>query len=175
MGQTADPGGSIPLGIDTDYIVEFARAHEDAGFDKVLVGYASTTADGFMVAAHAAANPLTGRFGIVHGEAIAVLLPHVIRHNGRDPETAHHYGDLVRSVGLVASEDSDSYAVGYLADALASWIISSGLKYRLKELGISRDILAELAEEATKEWTGTFNPVEMNADSFGALYESAYE
>ena len=66
IGGGADPGGSIPLGIDTDYIVEFARAHEDAGFDKVLVGYASTTADGFMVAAHAAANTDSLGYLIAH-------------------------------------------------------------------------------------------------------------
>ena len=66
IGGAADPGESIPLGIDTDYIVEFARAHEDAGFDKVLVGYASTTADGFMVTAHAAANTDTLGYLVAH-------------------------------------------------------------------------------------------------------------
>ena len=43
-------------GIDGDYITEFAQAHEKSGFDKVLVGYTSSSADGFIVAMHAAAN-----------------------------------------------------------------------------------------------------------------------
>src|SRR5438093_5729059 len=42
-------------GIDSAWLCGFARAHEDAGFDKVLVGYTSTSADGFIVASYAAA------------------------------------------------------------------------------------------------------------------------
>jgi alkanesulfonate monooxygenase len=38
--------------IDPDYLSQFARAHEDAGFDRVLIGYGATGADGFAVAAH---------------------------------------------------------------------------------------------------------------------------
>ena len=33
-------------------------------------------------ATHALANPLTARYGIVHGQAIGLMLPHVIRFNG---------------------------------------------------------------------------------------------
>src|SRR3984957_20293445 len=38
--------------IDPDYLSRFARAHEAAGFDRVLIGYGATGADGFAVAAH---------------------------------------------------------------------------------------------------------------------------
>lgn len=41
--------------IDPDYVAAFARAHELAGFDRILIGYFSNAADGFLVAAHAAA------------------------------------------------------------------------------------------------------------------------
>src|SRR3954454_15944076 len=37
-------------------------------------------------AAHALANPLTATYGIAHGEAIALMLPHVIRRNGKNVE-----------------------------------------------------------------------------------------
>jgi len=50
-------GGAIHPG----WVREFSRAHEDAGFDKVLVGYTSTAADGFVVATYAAAH--TERLG----------------------------------------------------------------------------------------------------------------
>jgi alkanesulfonate monooxygenase len=42
--------------IDREYLRAFARAHEDAGFDRVLVGYGSSTPDGTQVAAYAAAH-----------------------------------------------------------------------------------------------------------------------
>ena len=38
--------------VDPNYIVDFSRAHEDAGFDMVLVGYSSGAADGLAVAQH---------------------------------------------------------------------------------------------------------------------------
>ena len=47
--------------IDTRWVRDFARAHEDAGFDRVLVGYTSTSAEGFAVTGYAAAQ--TERLG----------------------------------------------------------------------------------------------------------------
>ena len=45
-----------PLGpaIDIDYVRRFAQAHEQAGFDRILIGYFSNAADGFIVAQYAA-------------------------------------------------------------------------------------------------------------------------
>src|SRR5262245_31703639 len=42
--------------IDPEFVAEFARAHEAAGFDRVLIGFHSTGPDGWAVAAHAAAH-----------------------------------------------------------------------------------------------------------------------
>ena len=50
-------GGEIDLG----WVRDFSRAHEGAGFDKVLVGYTATSADGFLVSSYAAAH--TERLG----------------------------------------------------------------------------------------------------------------
>jgi alkanesulfonate monooxygenase len=38
--------------VDVGYLTRFARAHEAAGFDRVLIGYHATGPDGFAVAAH---------------------------------------------------------------------------------------------------------------------------
>jgi alkanesulfonate monooxygenase len=48
------------------YVVEAARAHEAAGFDMVLVGYSSSSAEGFLVALHAAE----------HTQRLAYLVAH---------------------------------------------------------------------------------------------------
>ena len=48
-------------GVSPRYLVDFAQAHDEAGFDLALVGYTSTSADGWEVATHAAAN--TERLG----------------------------------------------------------------------------------------------------------------
>lgn len=55
-------GGSI----DPGFIGDFARIHEDAGFDRVLVGYSSTSADGFMVTAYAAQHTKKLGFLLAH-------------------------------------------------------------------------------------------------------------
>lgn len=46
----------IDGGLSPDYLVEFSQAHDKAGFDLALVGYTSTSADGWSVATHAAAH-----------------------------------------------------------------------------------------------------------------------
>jgi alkanesulfonate monooxygenase len=52
--------------IDKAYTRRFVRAHEDAGFDRVLIGYASSHPDGTQVAAYAAA----------HSERLGFLIAH---------------------------------------------------------------------------------------------------
>lgn len=58
--ETRAPAGPL---IDIDYTTRFARAHEDAGFDRVLIGYSSGRPDGTQVAAHVAAH--TDRLGLL--------------------------------------------------------------------------------------------------------------
>ncbi|MEH2397268.1 LLM class flavin-dependent oxidoreductase [Nostoc sp.] len=55
-------GGSI----DAAYVRKFAKAHEDGGFDRVLVGYGSTGPDGLTVASFAAAATERLKFLIAH-------------------------------------------------------------------------------------------------------------
>jgi alkanesulfonate monooxygenase len=44
----------IEGGLSPAYLTEFARAHDAAGFDMALVGYSSSSAEGFLVALYAA-------------------------------------------------------------------------------------------------------------------------
>lgn len=48
------------------FVVDFARAHEAAGFDFALVGYSSSSAEGFLVAQHAAHHTKSMSFLIAH-------------------------------------------------------------------------------------------------------------
>jgi alkanesulfonate monooxygenase len=52
--------------IDKEFTRRFVRAHEDAGFDRVLIGYASSHPDGTQVAAYAAS----------HSERLGFLVAH---------------------------------------------------------------------------------------------------
>ncbi len=66
FGGGINPGAEVPAGVDGDYILEFARVHEDAGFDMVLTGYSSSTPDGFEVAGYAAAHTTSLGYLIAH-------------------------------------------------------------------------------------------------------------
>ena len=66
MVGVAPPSNAATLhviegGLSGAYVTEFARAHDEAGFDLALVGYSSSSAEGFLVALHAAAH--TQRLG----------------------------------------------------------------------------------------------------------------
>ena len=66
FGGGINPADEIPAGIDAEYIAEFSQAHEDSGFDKVLIGYSSATAEGFGVAGYAASRTKTLGYLIAH-------------------------------------------------------------------------------------------------------------
>src|SRR5262245_745916 len=52
--------------VDPAYVRAFARAHEEAGFDRVLIGYGSSQPDGLQVAAYAAAHTERLTFLVAH-------------------------------------------------------------------------------------------------------------
>jgi alkanesulfonate monooxygenase len=68
--ETDLPGGPV---IDPDYLRRFARAHEDSGFDKVLIGYSSSRPDGAQVAAYVAAH--TERLGLLVAHRPGFIFP----------------------------------------------------------------------------------------------------
>ena len=56
MIATQEASEILPLQgppIDPDFTARFARAHEDSGFDRILIGYGSRWPDGWQVANHA--------------------------------------------------------------------------------------------------------------------------
>ena len=65
------PSGEASLhviegGLSTGYLTQFARAHDEAGFDLALVGYSSSSAEGFLVALHAANHTKQLGFLVAH-------------------------------------------------------------------------------------------------------------
>jgi alkanesulfonate monooxygenase len=60
---------------DANVIAETARIHEQAGFDRVLIGYFSDAPDGFLVGAHAAS--VTERLGFLLAHRPGFVAPPV--------------------------------------------------------------------------------------------------
>jgi alcohol dehydrogenase len=123
-------------------------------------------------ATHALANPLTTRYGIVHGQAIGLLLPHVIRFNGA--EFGQWYGDLLDATGGTNGFPKPGSGVDGLAQFVADLAHNAGLPARLSQCGVIESELPALAAEAATQWTGTFNPRKVGAEELLSLYQSAY-
>lgn len=122
-------------------------------------------------AAHALANPLTATCGLVHGQAVALMLPHVIRHNGR--QVGDWYRELLECYDGAEIRLKSNDAGGTLADYVTHLARQAGLAGTLTECGVEAERLPYLAAAATQQWTGTFNPVPMTEEDFLHLYEAA--
>ena len=104
-------------------------------------------------AAHACANPLTAHFGIVHGVAVGLMLPHVVRFNGEDRYQELH---------------------GKMATRIEELRAAAGLPGRLRDCGVDAESLPLLAGEASGQWTAAFNPRPVDAAALLSLYEAAF-
>lgn len=111
-------------------------------------------------AAHACANPLTAHFGVTHGLAVGLLLPHVVRFNAA-ALSENPYADL--------DEDADR-----LADIISAMLVAAGLPQRLIDHFVPHDALADMAEQAAGQWTARFNPHPVTAVHMLEIYRSAF-
>jgi alcohol dehydrogenase len=132
----------------------------DARSDMLLgAAYAGTAIECSMLgSAHASANPLTAKFSIPHGAAVGLMLPHVIKYNSSIEEISELYNSL--------SEES-------LSDRITRLLKISNIPSKLGDYGIKKESFKDLANEASGQWTGNFNPKQTDHADFMNLYESA--
>jgi alcohol dehydrogenase len=107
-------------------------------------------------ATHACANPLTARYGTTHGVAIGLLLRHVVRWN--EPVVDGAYRELHPD----------------LPSRLEHFLQCAALPLRMSEAGVKKEDIPELAEAASHQWTGKFNPRPFDAVGAREVYECAW-
>lgn len=112
-------------------------------------------------AAHSSANPLTAAFGIVHGEAVGMMLPHVVAHNLSDPEARESYQRMAALHGRSAAE---------FPAYLTSLLLEADLPVAAPPGTVSPANLESLAAAAAEQWTARFNPAPVDASTFVSLY-----
>lgn len=124
--------------------------------------------------AHATANPLSAHFNTVHGVAVGIMLPHIIRWNA--PEVGALYHDLAIAAGWAGPGDTPSDAAESLASGIQDLLRVTDMPTKLSdaiEQEISNDMLTTLATEASRQWTANFNPRPMTIDAFQQVYRNA--
>jgi len=144
---------------------------------RMLLGaaFAGTAIENSMLgAAHSAANPLTAHFNIVHGQAVGMILPHIIRFNAADDASRRAYAELASGPELACVSEGLEQAVDALVSEIDRFLALANMPQRLRDCGIESSQLPMLAAEAAKQWTATFNPRPIIADDFLTIYETAY-
>jgi len=149
----------------------FADGHDLEARAAVQLGaaWAGLAIENSMLgAAHALANPLTAAHDVVHGQAVGLMLPHVVRYNGS--ACGSDYAALLGAVGVEAPPNA---AGGRLAAWLDGLLVEAGLHRSLESLGIASPATAALAEAAATQWTAAFNPRPVGQADLASLYEAA--
>jgi alcohol dehydrogenase class IV len=158
---------------------DFARVIDDpqdlAARGSMLLGasFAGLAIENSMLgAAHALANPLTANFAVPHGQAVGVMLPHVIRFNAAAVENQYH--DLLHVSQNGSPLPKPDTGVPGLADFVSGLLMKAGLATRLRPLGVDPMKLPHLATQAAKQWTATFNPRPVSEEDLLGLYQEAF-
>ena len=121
---------------------------------------------------HSMAHSLGAFFDTPHGVANALLLPHVLRFNGKVcPELFRNMG---RAFGLPMDGTSDEEAVNKVADAVADLSRRLGIPQTLRELEIPEEMISQLANQAINDACTPGNPREVTVEDIIDIYESAY-
>ncbi|PWF99857.1 bifunctional acetaldehyde-CoA/alcohol dehydrogenase [Levilactobacillus bambusae] len=143
----------------------------------------------FLGITHSIAHKLGGAFGLTHGIAIAITLPHVIRYNAQEPSkmTAwpkyeayranSDYANVARYLGLKGNTDDE------LVEALVQKFIelahSVDVTLSLKANGVDKDEfeskVGSLAELAYEDQCTTVNPREPLVTELAQIMKNEYD
>lgn len=158
---------SDPQSVDGRFCMQWGAALAGMAIEASMLG-----------AAHALANPLTAHHGVAHGQAVGVMMPHVIRWNAR--QVASWYQELWNTVEPPLQitrpnkPESDALAAaGKMADWFVEMLKAGGLQQQLSDLAIPEKDLEVLASQAAQQWTAKYNPVEVHADDLIQIYRRA--
>jgi alcohol dehydrogenase class IV len=122
---------------------------------------------------HAMSHPAGAHFGVPHGIANAIHLPHVIRFNAAGgADIANKYRDISELFGI-ESGGSDEAVGDALAGHVSGLTERMGLPTRLSEVGVPESGIPALVEGAMGDGTSLLNPREPSEEDYEALYKQA--
>jgi alcohol dehydrogenase len=145
---------------------------------RMLLGaaFAGTAIENSMLGiAHSLANPLTAHFDIVHGQAVGMVLPLVVRFNAQEAAALQAYAELASSLELARVSEGLNSALEALIARIESLLNLAGMPRSLADCGVEASKIKLLAEEASRQWTAQFNPRAATVEDLVALYEAAFE
>ncbi|MBO0487634.1 bifunctional acetaldehyde-CoA/alcohol dehydrogenase [Vagococcus fluvialis] len=145
-------------------------------------------ANAFLGICHSVAHKIGGEYNIPHGRTNAILLPHIIRYNAKDPQKhaifpkydyfrAHEdYAQIAKDLGFKGNTTEE------LVDSLVTEIIKLGkdvgIDMNLKAQGVTQEVLDNtvdrMAELAYEDQCTTANPKEPLISELKQIIIDAY-
>ena len=148
-------------------------------------------ANAFLGINHSLAHKVGPMFDIPHGRTNAILMPHVIRYNGRDPQkhamfpkydyfrADKDYADIARFMGWGTDKQSDAELVELLAQKVYELGVAVGIDMNWKGQGVTKKLLQDtaytLAEHAYEDQCTTANPKEPLISELKEIIEIAFD
>lgn len=145
-------------------------------------------ANAFLGISHSIAHKIGGEYGIPHGRTNAILLPHVIRYNAKDPQkhamfpkydyfrADTDYADIAKFLGLKGETTAE--LVEALATAVYELGHKIGIEMNLKAQGVTKQVLDttvdRMAELAYEDQCTTANPKEPLISELKGIIIEAY-
>jgi alcohol dehydrogenase class IV len=122
-----------------------------------------------VAAVHALAYPIGGHFGVPHGLSNALVLPYVLRFNAE--ACAEAYAALApHAFPDIENPDAEAFIA-----AMVELAADIGLEPRLRDVGIPRDAVPLMAEDAMKQTRLLVNnPRPVTLEDARAIYEAAW-
>ena len=175
-----------------DYLEESVKTGDETAREKMhnasaMAGMAFANA--FLGICHSIAHKIGGEYGIPHGRTNAILLPHIIRYNAKDPQkhamfpkydyfrADTDYADIAKFLGLKGKTTEE------LVEALITEVYELGLKVgidmSLKAQGVTQETLDStvdrMAELAYEDQCTTANPKEPLISELKGIIVTAYD
>ena len=148
-------------------------------------------ANAFLGINHSLAHKVGPMFDIPHGRTNAILMPHVIRYNGRDPQkhamfpkydyfrADKDYADIARFMGWGTDKQSDAELLEVLAQKVYELGVAVGIDMNWKGQGVTKKLLQDtaytLAEHAYEDQCTTANPKEPLISELKEIIEIAFD
>ncbi|MDT2639976.1 bifunctional acetaldehyde-CoA/alcohol dehydrogenase [Enterococcus dongliensis] len=174
-----------------DYLEKSVKTGDEEAREKMhnasaMAGMAFANA--FLGISHSIAHKIGGEYGIPHGRTNAILLPHIIRYNAKDPQkhamfpkydyfrADTDYADVAKFLGLQGNTTEE------LVEALVTAVYklggAVGIEMNLKAQGVTQEKLDStvdrMAELAYEDQCTTANPKEPLISELKEIILTAY-
>lgn len=153
-------------------VAEYAEDMQaQAGMQRAAMVASLSFAQTRLGIVHAMALPLSALFGVPHGVANAILLPHGMRFNVEaDPEG---FAGIAAHLGVDVEEMSTEEAAAAAPEVVSALAREVGAPTRMGEVGVEADAIERMADDAMQSAHVHVNPREMSREDVIEVYRGA--